>query len=693
MENIMISKKQEDLLDIARSINLYLKEAEKKKQPFLVQLAIDIDKLEFGYFVNGEKNEEKNYDDKDEDLEHFSFFVKKLFLGKNKNFDFDFEELKKLLDLKIILEIFDSLEKYIKSKDFFGFLLKLGDISSNMYFKQDNIKLLMENYRNKGINNYECLFRIFSKYKSNKDFHFIYGNYDIYFSELYFNEIKYNLILSFKIYINFSINGPNYDDLSLFNIDERNESEEPDSNANKIKNFEEFFKSSIKNFWLNSFFLINNDLFDFVNIFYDFLAQKGLDKFTLDNKFDDSIKMYLEYISYHLEVFFKYFSEESLNEFYLSSYEFVDNHKGENIKFVERTINIGQKYKLTQEKIGLIAFIFCNNKFITSLENLANSDKKLTKNQFDTLADKEGYSECEEYIAKYIIFDEMALKKTLNKPINKPINGEFNINNIKENKNVDIKNVIINNIPQPENEQKNKIDKPKILVNKEDYANDPKYKTLLDLIEQLNNYIANQDEKIKQCIEKNDKFDKEILSLKENQSKEILILKEEHSKEISSLKDKIKLNEEKHDKDIKKNSEDIMKLNKQIKRLNNLHKTIYFRDISQFYIDQFSRNNKMMGNNTFDNCQRILKFDFDSHNIGNLKELIIKIVTHYLSGNKLAHMEFFIDSNKSFGKKKMIDEIRDSYAEFMKFSNEEKILLSNKYDLFKASFIYYYRFK
>ena len=114
MENIMISKKQEDLLDIARSINLYLKEAEKKKQPYLVQLAIDIDKLEFGYFVNGEKNEEKNYEEKDEDLEHFSFFVKKLFLGKNKNFDFDFEELKKLLDLKIILLLLKKMKHHLK---------------------------------------------------------------------------------------------------------------------------------------------------------------------------------------------------------------------------------------------------------------------------------------------------------------------------------------------------------------------------------------------------------------------------------------------------------------------------------------------------------------------------------------------------------------------------------------------------
>ena len=252
--------------------------------------------------------------------------------------------------------------------------------------------------------------------------------------------------------------------------------------------------------------------------------------------------------------------------------------------------------------------------------------------------------------------------------------------------------MIINNIPQPENEQKNKIDKPKILVNKEDYANDPKYKTLLDSIEQLNNYIANQDEKIKKCIEKNDKYDKEILSLKENQSKEILILKEQHSKEISSLKDKIKLNEEKHDKDIKKNSEDIAKLNKQIKRLNNIHKTIYFRDISQFYIDQFSRNNKIMGNNTFDNCQRILKFDFDSHNIGDLKELIIKIVTHYLSGNKLALTEFFIDSSKSFSREEIINEILNSYEKFIRFSKEEKILFNNKYNLFKAYLIYQYGF-
>ena len=73
---------------------------------------------------------------------------------------------------------------------------------------------------------------------------------------------------------------------------------------------------------------------------------------------------------------------------------------------------------------------------------------------------------------------------------------------------------------------------------------------------------------------------------------------------------------------------------------------------------------------------RIVKISFIlifiKNGIKNLKEIIIKTVTHYLNGNKLAFMEFFVSKYKSLNKKDLIQQIQDSYAEFMKFIKLEK---------------------
>ena len=70
-----------------------------------------------------------------------------------------------------------------------------------------------------------------------------------------------------------------------------------------------------------------------------------------------------------------------------------------------------------------------------------------------------------------------------------------------------------------------------------------------------------------------------------------------------------------------------------------------------------------------------------------LKDIIIKIVTNYLQGNKLAYMQFFISNSKSGKKLDLTNEIENSYAEFMKFNEENKKLLTSKFQIIKDPFI------
>ena len=80
-------------------------------------------------------------------------------------------------------------------------------------------------------------------------------------------------------------------------------------------------------------------------------------------------------------------------------------------------------------------------------------------------------------------------------------------------------------------------------------------------------------------------------------------------------------------------------------------------------------------------------------NAGNLKIVIIKIVTHYLNGNKFDLMEYFISKNKFAIRKKLVKEIENSYAKFMNFNDEEKKQLVKKFKIINAPFIYRQIFK
>lgn len=182
-----------------------------------------------------------------------------------------------------------------------------------------------------------------------------------------------------------------------------------------------------------------------------------------------------------------------------------------------------------------------------------------------------------------------------------------------------------------------------------------------------------------------------LLSLIEKQKndnkKDILVLKEENI----SLKEEIFILKEEN----KKQNKEIYKLNQDIKQLTEMHKKIYFRDVSKFYIEEFAYSNNIKGENTYTLCQNILSFDFTkSANLPNLKDIITKIVSHYINGNKIVHREYFIAKTKSLNKIELTEEIENTHMGFMKFNNQEKKLLSKNFKLkYVSSFFHYHKFQ
>ena len=179
-----LSQRQEQLLEINTALITSIKNNENK----IVNVSSK-DKEVLGEKINSLKVEGE-----DRDLELLTFFVKQLFLDEQGNFDFDFEMLDKFMGEESIITLFNSLKKCVEEKNFLDFILKLGELFSEMYFKP-NIDDLITELEHKGLNNYQCLLIIFSKCKKREEVQYFLGNYDIYFSETYLIEIKLNIIL------------------------------------------------------------------------------------------------------------------------------------------------------------------------------------------------------------------------------------------------------------------------------------------------------------------------------------------------------------------------------------------------------------------------------------------------------------------------------------------------------------------
>ena len=639
-EEFKISEEQKELIDIITSIVSTSKiiDNEKVKIPFEDAL---------------KKLKAFKVEDKDKDLEHLVFFVKNLFTDKNGNLDFDFVKLKKMLSEDAVKAIFCSLIECIESKSFLDFLLELGEIFSKIYFKLKNFHTQIEKYENKGINNYEILFHIFTKCKKSQINNYISKNYDTYYFEAYSMSLSYDLIKANNAYIELIIASPNFDNISDFISEEDNTTDSSINKANKIIDIEAYIYESLVSFLCNSQFLYSADLHDFVLIFFDFITQDGTKNFILNNKMNNDMKIYLEYMSFYLEKLFKDFTEDSLYEFKLSLFQFVESHKNDKIKFVERAFSIGESYNLSKEQIGIISMLCSNHKYIEKMEKLAQEKAQQISNYDEGELEKiqmQNRLSNEELLILVHIFDEQ-------KKPNSEITNKTNDDNCKADENKINQEKEANQVCQA----KNQISLSDTELTKHIFDVDPKYQQLLSMIN----------------------------NMKDQYSKD----KEQYNKEISSLNKQIKDLNQKYQNDISNMKKENSKLNQKIETLNDVHRLIYFRDVSKYYIRNFAQTYKIGGESTYHICQNILSKDFSKSNAKHLKKIIIKIATHYLNGNKFAHMEFFISKSKSIIKSEVEKEIENSYIEFMKFNPEEKNKLIKEFKIKNAPFIYNHKFK
>ena len=154
MEVIKPSKSQKELLDIISSILSSLKLKKRKRDAVLLSLGKKINLIHV--------QDEENQEEKSQDFHHFYFFVKQVFLDGKGYYDLDLNKLKEIIGEEVLKEIIESLIENLKSGNFLGFLLYLGELFSNLYFTKDSFNAKVKNFLQKGLNNYECLFRIFS---------------------------------------------------------------------------------------------------------------------------------------------------------------------------------------------------------------------------------------------------------------------------------------------------------------------------------------------------------------------------------------------------------------------------------------------------------------------------------------------------------------------------------------------------
>ena len=603
------SNKQTELIKIAESILVNMKILEKKQASLSFQEAITK--------LHSLKDENKR-----DDLRHFIFFMKNLFLDKNGNFDFEIEKLREYIKSeKGIKDIFNTFLECVKSKKFFDFLLELGDLISAIYFDKGLDEDIIEEFEHKGINNYQFLFEIFAKCKKSKENKFICDNYDIYYSETYMIEISYNLVLAMNLFIQACISSPKFDNLSGILVEDISPNDSKEKKEENIKIIENHILRCLQIFWTNSYFYLNIDSDNFMNYFYDFVTLSRSQHFILENQIDDNKKMYLEHMSMSLENLFKDFNNNTIKEFELSLFEFVKMHQNENIEFVERALLIKQLYpNLKEEDIGLISMICYNNKYIEKLKELA---KGKSIEQLDSVIDKQvDLLEFDVFILSQIILENDKIKKIQDEKLKQ--NDELANNN---------------NINISENESNKELSEKKIGFT--EYENDK------NIITQLLNRIDTLEEEIEEIKEK----------------------------------------EKKKEKKYEKYEEEISMLNKKVETLIDIHKKIYFRDVSKYYINEFARINNIDGKNTYDKCQNILNSDFSKSKDKNIQKIISKIIAHYLNSNIFTKMEYFLTNSIALKKEILVKEVENSYMSFMKFKEEEKTLLGKKIRIINASFV------
>jgi hypothetical protein len=167
------------------------------------------------------------------------------------------------------------------------------------------------------------------------------------------------------------------------------------------------------------------------------------------------------------------------------------------------------------------------------------------------------------------------------------------------------------------------------------------------LVEQINDQVEKTKLLEKQITEKNkllveqmnDQVEKTKLLEKQMTEKNKLLVEQmnDQVEKTKFLEEQMKVQIEK----CKLLEEHLNSLNIKVDKLENIHRGIYFRDISKFYIDTFCQNNNIKGDDTYHRAENLLKMDY-KNNLKDYKQTMCEIAQHYKEGYNIANMEYFI---------------------------------------------------
>lgn len=128
----------------------------------------------------------------------------------------------------------------------------------------------------------------------------------------------------------------------------------------QINEAEIFISNCIKTYWYNSIYYMKESYDIFLNIFFDFITEKGTIKFFKKND-NGSIEdvfygKYIKYAIYELVDLFDNFNNDSLSTFEKKLYEFIIKHKDiyESNYYIKLILKIQLNNSLSPEETGLI---------------------------------------------------------------------------------------------------------------------------------------------------------------------------------------------------------------------------------------------------------------------------------------------------------------------------------------------------
>ena len=529
---------------------------------------LNIIKLNNDGNVENEVKKLKNFriDTNEKDLKLFAYFLQKLFLDENKKeIDFNRESLENILPKETIVNIFTELKDGIKEHNFFYFLKRIGTLFSTFYLIDQAVQEFLKPNIHQCENMYECVLFILFSCKKKTDGKWILGNYKEYYRFEYENDLLGRIIISTKEHYNLL-----YCEKSFESSDEE-KSEESDEEEGKIEAKEKLEGTSEKEeiisdiranffeFFCHVFLFFENELKEFSSIFLNFIIERKnltsffeLETYSKIRTLNECEKEYLKYIRELFEEVFIDFKKKSIDNFMKDLFEFIsDRKKKYNNSFLDFAFKIGDMYKLKENDIAIISMIFFNKNFIDELEDISKKD------DYNILEYKEqnNLNDQELVILNYLINRNKNPKENISSEIEKENNVLSNNKNEKESS---LEEYSYNNISNRH------------------YSNEEYSKLGGELV---NNSIDNRYNASLKDNKINDySYWTKLLKIELKKSEE------KYEEKLKKYEEKLEKNEEELKKTKEEFNKKIEQLSRKIVGLTNIHRKIYFRDVSKYYI-------------------------------------------------------------------------------------------------------------